>query len=91
MEALSLIAICTRSSLKKTNRIGARGDPYDSPDWSRSSTSNVKLLTTSLAFLSVQKSWIHLTMISGILLCLSLSRSVSSYNIVVRSFEVKQH
>jgi hypothetical protein len=51
MDAPSLIAICNRSALKKRNRIGANGDPCGSPDWNRSSTSDVKPLTTTLAFL----------------------------------------
>lgn len=56
--------------------MGASGDPCGSPDWSKSSTSDVERLTVTPAFLFVQKLCMRLTMISGILLCLALSGTV---------------
>jgi hypothetical protein len=68
----SLIFDCTRSALKKGNKIGASGDLCGGPDWGRFSTSDVKSLTITPAFLSVRRSCTDLTMTSGIPLSLNI-------------------
>lgn len=83
------ICICTRSALKNRNKIGASGDPCDSPDCGSWHTSDGNPLTVIQAHLPVQKSSIHVTKSSGICLHRILSISGACATLLYAPFTSK--
>lgn len=73
MEALFLIHICTKSTMEERNMIDYSGDPCGNYDFGSLPTTDVNSFTTTLAFLSVQRSRTHLVIASGSRLFLGLS------------------
>ena len=70
---------CTRSALKKRNRIGDRGEPYGNPACGKLRVLDVCLLTWIVAVRSKQKASIQRSRLSGMPLALSLWMSLSLY------------
>ncbi len=70
---------CTRSALKKRNRIGDRGEPYGNPACGKLRVLDVCPLTWIVAVRSEQKASIQRSRLSGMPLALSLWMSLSLY------------